>query len=50
MLGQWEHGHELREKAEANKLIKRRLVKNKLYNNLTKDGKKIVELAREIGV
>jgi hypothetical protein len=31
-------------------LVQRKVVKNKVYNKLTRDGKKVVKLAKEIGV
>jgi hypothetical protein len=49
-LGAYGYGHKLLLKAEERKLVERNNVKNKTYNKLTKDGKKIITLAKEIGV
>ena len=49
-LGAYGYGHKLLLKAEERKLVERNNVKNKTYNKLTKEGKKIIRLAKEIGV
>ena len=37
-------------KAQKRGLVERKTVKNKVFNKLTSDGKKIVMIAKEIGV
>jgi hypothetical protein len=49
-LGAYGYGHKLLVKAHTIKLVERRVVKNKRYNKLTKKGRALVKLAREIGV
>jgi hypothetical protein len=49
-LGAYGYGHKLLVKAHKIKLVERRVVKNKTYNRLTKKGKDLVKLAREIGI
>ena len=49
-LGAYGYGHKQLLKAQKRGLVARKSVKNKVYNNLTEDGKKLVKLAREIGV
>ena len=49
-LGAYGYGHKLLLKAQKRGLVARKSVKNKVYNSLTEDGKKIVKLAKEIGV
>ena len=49
-LGAYGYGHKLLIKAEDKGLVERSNVKNKTYNKLTKEGKKIIRLAKEIGV
>ncbi len=49
-LGAYGYGHKLLLKAQRTGLVQRKVVKNKVYNKLTSDGKKVVKLAREIGV
>jgi hypothetical protein len=49
-LGAYGYGHKLLLKAQRNGLVQRKAVKNKVYNKLTGDGKKLVKLAKEIGV
>ena len=49
-LGAYGYGHKLLLKAHKRGLVARKSVKNKVYNSLTEDGKKIVKLAKEIGV
>jgi len=49
-LGAYGYGHKLLLKAQKRGLVARKSVKNKVFNSLTEDGKKIVKLAKEIGV
>jgi hypothetical protein len=49
-LGVYGYGHKLLLKAQKRDLVDRKTVKNKVFNKLTNDGKKIIQLAREIGV
>ncbi|MFY9799002.1 MAG: hypothetical protein WAK17_24115 [Candidatus Nitrosopolaris sp.] len=49
-LGAYGYGHKLLLKAHRTGLVQRKVVKNKVYNKLTRDGKKVVKLAKEIGV
>ena len=49
-LGAYGYGHKLLLEAEKNGLVSRRIVKNKMYNKLTKKGQDVVKLARQIGV
>ena len=49
-LGAYGYGHKQLLKAQKSWLLARKSVKNKVFNNLTEDGKKLVKLAREIGV
>lgn len=49
-LGAYGYGHKLLLKAQKRGLVARKSVKNKVYNSLTEDGKKLVKLAKEIGV
>ena len=49
-LGAYGYGHKLLLKADKLGLVDRKTVKNKIFNSLTSDGKKIVMLAKEIGV
>jgi hypothetical protein len=49
-LGAYGYGHKLLQEAHKRGLVDRKNVKNKVYNSLTGDGKKIVAIAREIGV
>ena len=49
-LGAYGYGHKMLLKAEKRGLVARKSVKNKVFNKLTEDGKKLVKLAREIGV
>ncbi len=44
------YGHKLLLKAQKRGLVERKTVKNKVFNKLTIDGKKIVMIAKEIGV
>jgi hypothetical protein len=49
-LGAYGYGHKQLLKAQKRGLLARRSVKNKVFNNLTEDGKKLVKRAKEIGV
>jgi len=49
-LGAYGYGHKLLLKAQKRGLVARKSVKNKVYNSLTEDGKRLVKLAKEIGV
>lgn len=49
-LGAYGYGHKLLLRAHKKGLIDRKNEKNKVYNSLTSDGKKIVAIAKEIGV
>jgi len=49
-LGAYGYCHKLLLKAQKRGLVARKSVKNKVFNSLTEDGKKLVKLAKEIGV
>ena len=49
-LGAYGYGHKLLLKAQKRGLVERKNVKNKIFNKLTSDGKKIVMIEKEIGV
>ena len=49
-LGAYGYGHKLLIKAERIGLVERRTNKNKMYNTLTKKGKEVIKLAKQIGV
>jgi hypothetical protein len=49
-LGAYGYGHKLLLKAQKRGLVARKSVKNKVFNSLTEDGKRLVKLAKEIGV
>ncbi len=49
-LGAYGYGHKLLLKADKLGLVDRKTVKNKIFNSLTADGKKIIALAKELGV
>ena len=49
-LGAYGYGHKLLLRAHKSGLVDRKNVKNKVFNTLTTDGKKIVAIAKEIGV
>ena len=49
-LGAYGYGHKQLLKAQKRGLVVRKSVKNRVFNNLTNDGKRLVKLAREIGV
>jgi hypothetical protein len=49
-LGAYGYGHKLLLKADKLGLVDRKTIKNKVFNTLTSEGKKLVILAKEIGV
>jgi predicted transcriptional regulator len=49
-LGAYGYGHKLLIKAERIGLVERRTNKNRMYNTLTKKGKEVIKLAKQIGV
>jgi hypothetical protein len=49
-LGAYGYGHKQLLKAQKRGLVVRKSVKNRVFNNLTDDGKRLVKLAREIGI
>ena len=49
-LGAYGYGHKLLLQADKLGLVDRKTVKNKVFNSLTSDGKKILMIAKEIGV
>ncbi len=49
-LGAYGYGHKLLLRAHKMGLVERKNVKNKVLNSLSSDGKKIVILAKEIGI
>jgi hypothetical protein len=49
-LGAYGYGHKLLLKADKLGVVDRKTVKNKIYNTLTSEGKKLVLLAKEVGV
>ena len=49
-LGAYGYGHKLLLKADKLGLVDRKTVKNKVFNTLTSEGKKLVNLAKEVGV
>jgi histone acetyltransferase (RNA polymerase elongator complex component) len=49
-LGAYGYGHKLLVRAEHIGLVQRKVNKNKVFNKLTPDGKKVVALAKKIGV
>jgi hypothetical protein len=49
-LGAYGYGHKLLLKADKLGLVDRKIVINKVFNTLTSEGKKIIALAKEIGV
>ena len=49
-LGAYGYGHKLLLQADKLGLVDRKTVKNKVFNSLTSEGKKIITLAKEIGV
>ncbi len=49
-LGAYGYGHKLLLRAERKGLVERTTAKNKIQNRLTPNGKKVLKLAKEIGV
>jgi len=49
-LGAYGYGHKLLLRAHKSGLVERKSIKNKVFNTLTTDGKRIVAIAKEIGV
>jgi DNA-binding HxlR family transcriptional regulator len=49
-MGAYGYGHKLLLEAERKGLVKRTIVKNRMYNRLTKKGKDVIKLAKQIGV
>ena len=49
-LGAYGYGHKLLLQADKLGLVDRKTVKNKVFNTLTSEGKKLVNLAKEVGV
>ena len=49
-LGAYGYGHKLLLKAHKRGLVDRKTVKNKVFNTLSSEGKKLVNLAKEVGV
>jgi hypothetical protein len=49
-LGAYGYGHKLLLRAHKSGLVDRKNIKNKVFNTLTTDGKKLVAIAKEIGV
>ena len=49
-LGAYGYGHKLLLKADKLGLVDRKTVKNKIFNTLSSEGKKLVNLAKEVGV
>ena len=49
-LGAYGYGHKLLLRAHKVGLVDRKNIKNKVFNTLTIDGKRIVAIAKEIGV
>ena len=49
-LGAYGYGHKLLLKADKLGLVNRKTVNNKVFNTLTSEGKKLVLLAKEVGV
>ena len=49
-LGAYGYGHKLLLRAHKSGLVDRKNIKNKVFNTLTTDGKKIVAIAKELGV
>lgn len=49
-LGAYGYGHKLLLKAHKKGLVERKTIKNKVVNSLSTDGKKLVAIAKEIGV
>ena len=49
-LGAYGYGHKLLLQADKLGLVDRKTVKNKVFNSITSDGKKIIMIAKEIDV
>ncbi len=49
-VGAYGYGHKLLLEAEKKGLVKRRIVKNRMYNKLTRKGQDVIKLAKQIGV
>jgi hypothetical protein len=49
-LGAYGYGHKFLLKAQKKGLVVRKTVKNKVFNKLTSDGKKILVIAKQIGI
>ena len=49
-LGAYGYGHKLLLRAERKGLVERTTVKNKIKNKLTPNGKRVLKLAKELGV
>jgi hypothetical protein len=49
-LGAYGYGHKLLLRADKLGLVDRKTIKNKVFNTLTSEGKKLVMLAKEVGV
>jgi hypothetical protein len=49
-LGAYGYGHKLLLQADKLGLVDRKTVKNKVFNTLSSEGKKLVNLAKEVGV
>ena len=49
-LGAYGYGHKFLLRAHKVGLVDRKNIKNKVFNTLTTDGKRIVAIAKEIGV
>jgi hypothetical protein len=46
-LGGYGYGHKLMLKAHNDGLVKRRIIKNRRYNKLTKKGKQVINMAKQ---
>jgi hypothetical protein len=46
-LGGYGYGHKLLLKAHNDKLVERRIIKNRRYNKLTKKGKQVINMAKQ---
>ena len=49
-VGAYGYGHKLLLRAQSSGLVERTMIKNRTYNKLTKKGKEVIKLAKEIGV
>jgi hypothetical protein len=50
LLGSYGYGHKLLLRAKKNGLVERKMLKNKMYNKLTKKGKDVIKLTKAIGI